>query len=106
MPSVIYAIEEPETSQHTAHQKMLIKALIELSESNNTQILLTTHSPVIVKEMTFDHLRLILLKASTSVRANILFITLKTKVTSSKGKCSVTPFLVIQKSLNCSMCMV
>lgn len=59
VPSVIYAIEEPETSQHTAHQKMLIQALIELSESENTQILLTTHSPVIVKKMTFDHLRLI-----------------------------------------------
>ena len=59
VPSVIYAIEEPETSQHTAHQKLLIQALIELSEADNTQILLTTHSPVIVKKMTFDHLRLI-----------------------------------------------
>lgn len=59
VPSVIYAIEEPETSQHTAHQKLLIKALIELSDANNTQILLTTHSPVIVKKMDFEHLRLI-----------------------------------------------
>jgi len=30
VPSVIYAIEEPETSQHTAHQKILIRALLEL----------------------------------------------------------------------------
>lgn len=59
VPSVIYAIEEPETSQHTAHQKLLIQALIELSNADNTQILVTTHSPVIVKKMTFDHLRLI-----------------------------------------------
>lgn len=59
VPSVIYAIEEPETSQHTAHQKLLIQALIELSDADNTQILITTHSPVIVKKMTFDHLRLI-----------------------------------------------
>ncbi|MCH7412298.1 ATP-binding protein [Belliella sp. R4-6] len=59
VPSVIYAIEEPETSQHTAHQKLLIKALIELSDADNTQILLTTHSPVIVKKMDFEHLRLI-----------------------------------------------
>ena len=58
--SVIYAIEEPETSQHSAHQKMLIRALLDLSNSDNTQILLTTHSPVIVKELLFDHLRLIL----------------------------------------------
>ena len=72
MPSVIYAIEEPETSQHTAHQKMLIRALIELSESNNTQILLTTHSPVIVKEMTFDHLRLILLEGGNKTVNSVL----------------------------------
>ncbi|MGQ1948647.1 ATP-binding protein [Geofilum sp. OHC36d9] len=59
VPSVIYAIEEPETSQHTAHQKLLIQALINLSGADNTQILLTTHSPVIVKKMAFDQLRLI-----------------------------------------------
>lgn len=72
VPSVIYAIEEPETSQHTAHQKMLIRALIELSESNNTQILLTTHSPVIVKEMTFDYLRLILLEGGSKTVNSVL----------------------------------
>ena len=59
MPTVIYAIEEPETSQHTAHQKLLVQALMELSEADNTQILMTTHSPGIVKKMTFDHLRLV-----------------------------------------------
>lgn len=59
IPSIIYAIEEPETSQHTEHQKKLIKALLELSKTDNTQILLTTHSPVVVKELNFDHLRLI-----------------------------------------------
>lgn len=59
MPSIVYAIEEPETSQHTEHQKLLIKALIELSEIDKTQILLTTHSSVIVKELQFNHLRLI-----------------------------------------------
>ena len=67
VPSVIYAIEEPETSQHTAHQKMLIKALIELSELDNTQILLTTHSPVIVKKMSFGHLRLIFLENGSKI---------------------------------------
>ncbi|WP_375579639.1 ATP-binding protein [Marivirga tractuosa] len=67
VPSVIYAIEEPETSQHTAHQKMLIRSLIDLSGSDNTQILLTTHSPVIVKELIFDQLRLILLEHGNKV---------------------------------------
>ena len=57
--NIIYAIEEPETSQHTEHQKLLIKAFLELSRSPNTQILLTTHSSMIVKELEFEHLRLI-----------------------------------------------
>lgn len=57
--SIIYAIEEPETAQHTEHQKMLIRALLDLSANENTQVLITTHSPVIVKELDFDKLRLI-----------------------------------------------
>ena len=56
---IIYAIEEPETSQHSNNQRVLIKALKELAQAANTQILLTTHSPVIVKELEFENLRLI-----------------------------------------------
>ena len=59
VPDIIYAIEEPETSQHPSHQRKLIEAFIELSSADNTQILLTTHSPSIVKLLEFDHLRLI-----------------------------------------------
>lgn len=72
IPSIIYAIEEPETSQHTAHQKMLINALLELSNTDNTQILLTTHSSVIVKELDFSHLRLILLEDEEKVVKSVL----------------------------------
>lgn len=43
--TIIYALEEPETAQHPDWQKMLYNALVELSEQENTQILLTTHSP-------------------------------------------------------------
>ena len=56
---IIYAIEEPETSQHFNNQRVLIRALRELSQAINTQIILTTHSPVIVKELDFKNLRLI-----------------------------------------------
>lgn len=56
---IIYAIEEPETSQHSNNQRVLIKALKELAQAANTQILLTTHSPIIVKELDFENLRLI-----------------------------------------------
>lgn len=59
IPSIIYSIEEPETSQHTDHQKKLIKAFLELSNTPNTQVIITTHSPSLVKELEFQHLRLV-----------------------------------------------
>lgn len=59
IPSVIYAIEEPETSQHPNHQRKLIEAFIELSKADNTQVLMTTHSPAIVKLLDFEHLHLV-----------------------------------------------
>ena len=58
-PDIIYAIEEPETSQHPGHQRKLIEAFIELSAVDHTQVLLTTHSPSIVKMLQFEHLKLI-----------------------------------------------
>lgn len=63
-PSIIYAIEEPETSQHTEHQKKLIQAFKTLSETPNTQIIITTHSAALVKELEFEHLRLVHLSGS------------------------------------------
>tara|TARA_R110002049_G_scaffold295808_1_gene483457 strand:- start:950 stop:2470 length:1521 start_codon:yes stop_codon:yes gene_type:complete len=59
IPSIIYAIEEPETSQHLKHQKKLIEAFKELSKAPNTQILMTTHSPSIVKLLDFEDLQLV-----------------------------------------------
>jgi len=57
--SVIYAIEEPETSQHFEHQKILMESLRTLAASSDAQVLLTTHNPVIVKQLEFESLRLI-----------------------------------------------
>ena len=59
LPNVVYAIEEPETSQHPEHQRALLDALIALSETNNTQVLLTSHSPEVVKKLKFDNLILV-----------------------------------------------
>jgi predicted ATP-dependent endonuclease of OLD family len=59
VPDIIYSIEEPETSQHPDHQKKLIDAFIKLSKGQHTQIILTTHSPAIVKMLDFEHLKLI-----------------------------------------------
>lgn len=46
---IIYAIEEPETSQHPNFQKMLIEALITIANTDNKQVIITTHSPEIAK---------------------------------------------------------
>lgn len=47
---VIYAIEEPETSQHPLFQNKILEAFKELSK-DKCQIILTTHSPAIVKQL-------------------------------------------------------
>lgn len=57
--SIIYAIEEPETSQHTDHQKLLIKAFKELAIAPDTQVLMTTHSSIVVKGLDFENIRLV-----------------------------------------------
>lgn len=59
LPSVVYAIEEPETSQHPEYQRALTSALVALSKAAGTQIFLTTHSPEIVKKLEFENLLLI-----------------------------------------------
>lgn len=59
VPDIIYAIEEPETSQHPSHQRKMIEAFFELSKTDNTQIILTTHSPSIVKLLKFEYIKLI-----------------------------------------------
>ncbi|WP_083876701.1 ATP-binding protein [Ideonella sp. B508-1] len=59
LPNIIYAIEEPETSQHPDHQRGLTDALIALSKTRNTQVILTTHSPEIVKRLKFEDIVLV-----------------------------------------------
>lgn len=59
VPNIIYGIEEPETSQHPEHQRVLIEAFKKLSQTNNSQIILTTHSPAIVKLLEFNQLKLL-----------------------------------------------
>lgn len=53
--SVIYAIEEPETSQHPDYQKMLIESLLELSNYKDHQVIITTHTPNIAKMVEFQN---------------------------------------------------
>jgi predicted ATP-dependent endonuclease of OLD family len=57
VPNIIYAFEEPETSQHPEHQRKLIDAFLELSSRDDTQIILTTHSPGIASLLPVESLR-------------------------------------------------
>ncbi|HER2960113.1 ATP-binding protein [Streptococcus pyogenes] len=57
--SIIYAFEEPETSQHPSHQKLLIEAFLELASKENTQIILTTHTPALGGLLPISSLRLV-----------------------------------------------
>lgn len=57
---VIYAIEEPETSQHSDNQVKLIQALKKLAYMQNVQVIITTHSSVIVKQLEYSNIKLIM----------------------------------------------
>lgn len=56
---IIYAIEEPETSQHPDNQRMLIDAFKELASTGNVQVVLTTHVPALAGLIDAADLRLV-----------------------------------------------
>ncbi|WP_424830721.1 ATP-binding protein [Ruegeria sp.] len=62
---VIYAIEEPETSQHPDSQERIVRALQELSTSGD-QVILTTHVPALAGMLPIESLRFINTDAETS----------------------------------------
>jgi predicted ATPase len=59
LPSVIYAVEEPETSQHPRNQKLLMKAFYELSSNPDCQVMLSTHTPTLARMVPIDSIRYI-----------------------------------------------
>lgn len=56
---IIYAVEEPETSQHPNHQIMLLDTFQDLVAHGRCQILLTTHTPTLARRVDCNSLRLI-----------------------------------------------
>lgn len=58
VPPVIYAIEEPETSQHPEFQKNIIQSL-EILANSGDQVLLTTHVPGMAKLLPTSSIRFI-----------------------------------------------
>jgi len=56
---VIYAIEEPETSMHPDYQEIIINSFKNLASLGNSQVILTTHSPNLSKELPADSIRFV-----------------------------------------------
>lgn len=57
--SIIYAIEEPETSQHPDAQRMIVRTLREMTEKNGCQVIITTHVPGLAGLLPIESLRYI-----------------------------------------------
>jgi len=55
--NTIYAIEEPETSLHPDLQKILLDSLMNLSNNENYQIIITTHSPQFIRILPKETIR-------------------------------------------------
>lgn len=55
--TTIYAIEEPETSLHPDLQKKLLSELASLSENDGVQVIITTHSPALLRLLSVDSIR-------------------------------------------------
>ncbi|QSE99198.1 ATP-binding protein [Fulvivirga lutea] len=58
-PNVIYALEEPETSQHPDFQMMIVNSMKELAETENAQVIFTTHNSNLAGEIPKSSLRYI-----------------------------------------------
>jgi predicted ATPase len=56
---IIYAFEEPESSQHPENQRLLLDSFKGLSESGNSQVVLTTHSPLVAQNLPVASLKLV-----------------------------------------------
>ena len=57
--NIIYAIEEPETSQHPDAQRMIVRTLREMTEKNGCQVIITTHVPGLASLLPIESLRYI-----------------------------------------------
>lgn len=71
-PAIIYAIEEPETSQHPEHQLEIIHSLVALAEHQATQVIFTTHSANLVCEIPIESIRYIDNEPALSIKTPIL----------------------------------
>ncbi len=64
--AVVYAIEEPETCQHPNNQRMLLRALSDLS--SEAQVIISTHTPMLARALPDSCLRYIEINEDKSRR--------------------------------------
>lgn len=57
--NIIYAVEEPETSQHPDAQKMIVNTFREMTEKRGCQVIITTHVPGLAALLPLKSLRYI-----------------------------------------------
>jgi predicted ATP-dependent endonuclease of OLD family len=57
--SIIYAIEEPETSQHPNNQKLVVDSLLDLAADGKRQVIITTHSPQLLEQTAPNAIRFV-----------------------------------------------
>ena len=57
--NIIYAVEEPETSQHPNAQKMIVNTFREMTEKRGCQVIITTHVPGLAALLPLKSLRYI-----------------------------------------------
>ena len=55
--NIVYAVEEPETSQHPDSQRKVVEALRSVADSDGHQVMLTTHVPAIASLLPVDRVR-------------------------------------------------
>lgn len=101
--SVIYAIEEPETSQHPDYQLMLIESLLELANHKDHQVIITTHTPNIAKMVSLENI-IPLIKEEDIVKEFINEDELFSSIVSTLG---ILPSLDIDhvSKVNCIVCL-
>jgi predicted ATPase len=64
---IIYAIEEPETSQHPDMQRLIIRAFMDLTKAAGCQVVITTHVPGLAGLLPVEGLRYIYREENGSV---------------------------------------
>ena len=70
--NTVFAFEEPETHLHPSAQIEMYQTIKALSEKNNYQVIITTHSPYIVKELAQNNIVPIVVKREGMTQESII----------------------------------